>query len=56
MLKELGRGTYGQVSKAKSKRSRTTKFFAIKIIPKHMHLNQASVNSLMQELEAMKRI
>ena len=54
--RELGRGGFGKVWSAKSKRHSNNKRFAIKQISKEQNLRETSVRNLLNELDFMKRI
>ena len=54
--KELGRGGFGKVWSARSKRHANNKRFAIKQISKEQNLRETSVRNLLNELDFMKRI
>ena len=52
----LGRGGYGQVWQAQSRRYLGRKFYAIKQISKVLNLRESAVRNLMNELKFMRRV
>ena len=54
--RELGRGGFGQVWSARSRRHTNNKRFAIKQIYKVLHIRETAVRNLINELNFMKQI